>query len=70
MAADLVIRNGTVVDGTGAPPVRGDVAVTGDTITAVGEVDERGAREVDAEGVPDENISSGHDAPSDEGGAA
>ena len=49
--ADLVIRNGTIVDGTGAPPVRGDLAVTGDTITAVGEVDERGAREVDADGL-------------------
>jgi N-acyl-D-amino-acid deacylase len=51
MAADLVIRNGTIVDGTGAPPVRGDVAVTGDTITAVGEVGERGAREIDADGL-------------------
>src|SRR5215213_4664858 len=51
MAADLVLRNGTIVDGTGAPPVRGDVAVTGDTITAVGEVDEQGSREVDADGL-------------------
>ncbi len=49
--ADLVIRNGTIVDGTGAPPYRGDVAVTGSTITAVGDVDDRGTREVDAEGL-------------------
>ncbi len=49
--ADLVIRNGTIVDGTGAPPFRGDVAVTGSTITAVGDVDEHGTREVDAEGL-------------------
>ena len=49
--ADLVIRNGTIVDGTGAPPFQGDVAVTGDTITAVGGVDERGAREIDAAGL-------------------
>jgi N-acyl-D-aspartate/D-glutamate deacylase len=35
---DLIIRGATVVDGTGAPPRRADVAVTGDRITAVGEV--------------------------------
>ena len=39
MAHDLVIRGGTVVDGTGAPARRADVAVDGDRITAVGEVD-------------------------------
>jgi N-acyl-D-amino-acid deacylase len=47
---DLVIRNGTVVDGTGAPRVAGDVAITDGIITAVGALDERGAREIDAEG--------------------
>ncbi len=48
--ADLVIRNGTIVDGTGAPGVVGDVEVTDGTITAVGEVPAKGARELDAEG--------------------
>src|SRR3954452_24239833 len=43
---DLVIRNGTVVDGTGAPRVAGDVAITDGIITAVGAVDEHGAREI------------------------
>ena len=33
--ADLVIRNGSLLDGTGAPAVRADVAITGDRITAV-----------------------------------
>jgi dihydroorotase/N-acyl-D-amino-acid deacylase len=33
---DLLFRNGRVVDGTGAPWYRGDVAVRGDTIAAVG----------------------------------
>ncbi len=34
---DLVIRGGTVVDGTGAAPFAGDVAITGGRIAAVGE---------------------------------
>lgn len=49
--ADLVIRNGSVVDGTGAPPRPADVEITGDRITAVGEVDGVGRREIDAEGL-------------------
>jgi N-acyl-D-aspartate/D-glutamate deacylase len=48
---DLVIRNGTVVDGTGGPPVVADVAVEGGVVTAVGEVAGRGRREVDADGL-------------------
>lgn len=51
MAHDLVIKGGDVVDGTGAPARRADVAVDGDRITAVGEVDAGGAgRVIDAEG--------------------
>ena len=45
---DLVIRQGTIVDGTGGPAFRGDVAVDGATITAVGEVPGAGRREIDA----------------------
>jgi len=47
---DLVIRGGTVVDGTGAAPVTADVAIDGDQIVVVGSVDEPGRREVDADG--------------------
>ena len=51
MSADLVIRNGTIVDGTGAPGYLGDVAIDGGVITAVGEIDDRGTREIDADGL-------------------
>jgi N-acyl-D-aspartate/D-glutamate deacylase len=47
--ADLVIRGGTVIDGTGAPRRRADVAVTGGVVTAVGEGLE-GDAELDASG--------------------
>ena len=47
---DLVIRNGTVIDGTGAKPSIGDVAVTDGLITAVGAVEGTGHREIEAEG--------------------
>lgn len=50
MPHDLVIRNGRVVDGTGAPSRRADVAIDDGRITTVGEVDGRGARELDADG--------------------
>jgi N-acyl-D-amino-acid deacylase len=50
MTHDLVIRNGSVVDGTGAEPVNADVAIDGDRITAVGEIEDRGSREIDADG--------------------
>ena len=46
---DLVIRNGTVLDGTGGDPVRADVAVRDGRIAAVGEVD-GAAVELDAAG--------------------
>ncbi|MGD9750157.1 MAG: amidohydrolase family protein [Acidimicrobiia bacterium] len=47
--ADLIIRNGTLVDGTGAPARRADVAVKGDRIVAVADrIDGRGHREIDA----------------------
>ena len=47
---DLVIRNGTVVDGTGAAPRDADVAVKDGRIAAVGKVAGGGAEEIDAKG--------------------
>jgi N-acyl-D-amino-acid deacylase len=47
---DLIIRNGDVYDGTGAPPVRADLAVRGDRIEKVGAVEGSAEREIDASG--------------------
>ncbi len=48
---DLVIRNGTVIDGTGIPGRVADVAVSEGRIVAVGEVTEQGENEIDASGL-------------------
>jgi N-acyl-D-aspartate/D-glutamate deacylase len=48
---DLVIRNGTVVDGTGAPRRIADVAVSGGIVVEVGRDVGHGRREIDAEGL-------------------
>jgi N-acyl-D-aspartate/D-glutamate deacylase len=50
MSFDLVIRGGTVVDGTGAAARTADVAIHDGRIVEVGKVDESGAREIDADG--------------------
>jgi N-acyl-D-aspartate/D-glutamate deacylase len=52
---DLVVRGGTVVDGTGAPPRTADVAVKDGVVAAVGTTDDgrldgSGRREIDADG--------------------
>jgi N-acyl-D-amino-acid deacylase len=52
MTYDLIIRNGTIVDGLGGEPHVGDVAVRGGVIEAVGSVNGSGAkREIDATGL-------------------
>jgi N-acyl-D-amino-acid deacylase len=47
---DLLIKNGTVVDGTGAPGYMADVGVTGDSITVVGSFDSEAKQTIDATG--------------------
>jgi N-acyl-D-aspartate/D-glutamate deacylase len=47
---DLVIRNGAIVDGTGAAPREGDVAVSRGRIAAVGRFEGGGTEEIDAKG--------------------
>ena len=47
----LVIRNGTIYDGTGGPPRTGDIAIDGNRITTIGDVAAAGAVEIDARGM-------------------
>ncbi|MEO5580059.1 MAG: D-aminoacylase [Gemmatimonadaceae bacterium] len=49
---DVVIRGGTLYDGTGSPARVGDVGINGDTIAAVGDLSQSlGRREIDARGL-------------------
>ncbi len=47
---DLLIRGGTLIDGTGAPKRTADVGVANGKVVAVGKVDEHAGRTVDADG--------------------
>ena len=51
MDFDLVVRGGTIVDGTGRPGVRGDVGIQGGKIAALGDVTGRAAQTLDAGGL-------------------
>jgi N-acyl-D-aspartate/D-glutamate deacylase len=48
---DLIIRGGTIVDGSGVAPYVGDIAIDGERIVEVGEVAGEGRREIDATGL-------------------
>ena len=48
---DLVIRGGSIADGSGAPLFEGDVAIVDGRIAAVGRIDARGREEIDASGL-------------------
>ncbi|MEM1131327.1 MAG: D-aminoacylase [Pseudomonadota bacterium] len=47
---DLIIRGGTIVDGTGKAAYTADIAVDGDTITAIGDISGEAREEIDATG--------------------
>jgi N-acyl-D-aspartate/D-glutamate deacylase len=47
---DTIIRNGTVVDGTGSPGRRADVGISNGRIAAIGDLDDQATRTIDAEG--------------------
>jgi len=49
---DVLVRGGTLYDGTGAPPRRADVGIRGDAIAAVGDLSSSAGRTVvEAEGL-------------------
>ena len=49
---DIVLRGGTLYDGSGKPPATGDVAISGDRIAATGDLSgARGKTEIDARGL-------------------
>ena len=48
MSYDLLIKNGTVVDGTGAPPKRADVAISAGKVAEIGKISGGAKREIDA----------------------
>jgi len=50
MGYDLVVRNGTVIDGSGRPRYRADIGIHGDRIASIGRIRERGKQEIDADG--------------------
>ncbi len=50
MKYDLVVRNGTVIDGTGRRRFGADVGIVGDRIASIGRIRDRGRSEIDAEG--------------------
>jgi N-acyl-D-amino-acid deacylase len=47
---DIVIRGGTVIDGTGSEGIAVDVGISGGRITEIGQIASKGSREIDAEG--------------------
>ncbi len=58
---DLIIRNGTVIDGSGMARYRADVAISGGRIAGIGRIRERARQEIDAEGhVVTPGIIDGH----------
>ncbi len=49
---DVILRNGTIYDGSGSPPFTGDLAITGDQIAAIGDLGRaEGRMEIDATGL-------------------
>lgn len=47
---DLIVRGGTVVDGSGAKPYRADIAINGDVIADIGQLHAPARHDVDATG--------------------
>src|SRR6267143_495297 len=51
MAHDILIKNGTVIDGTGAPARRADIAIAGGKVVEVGKLSAHARRTINADGL-------------------
>lgn len=51
MAYDLLVKNGRIVDGSGMPAFRGDIAVQGGKIVGIGKLSGAATRIIDADGL-------------------
>lgn len=51
MTLDLLIKNGTIIDGTGLPGFKGDLAIRDGRIVRIGKIDEQATRTIEAEGL-------------------
>jgi N-acyl-D-amino-acid deacylase len=51
MDYDVTISGGTIIDGTGAPAVRGDVAINSGRVAEIGRIAGRGRQHLDADGL-------------------
>ncbi|MDH5379365.1 MAG: D-aminoacylase [Cyclobacteriaceae bacterium] len=47
---DILIKGGTIYDGSGKAPYAGDIGIMGDSIVAIGELDKEGTLTIDATG--------------------
>ena len=50
MQYDLIIRNGTVIDGSGMPRYRADIGISAGKIASIGRLRDRAGEVIDAEG--------------------
>ena len=50
MTHDVIIKNGMLIDGTGAPGRRADLAIDGDRVTAIGRIEGDARLTIDAAG--------------------
>src|SRR5690606_2131214 len=48
---DLILRGGAIYDGSGSPPLEGDIAFSGDTIAAIGHITGDAHREINVQGL-------------------